>query len=462
MSVSSLLSRESMINPPLVQTPAKLRGLYLPCRYKAMYGGRGSGKSRGACDALITKTMESSKRVVCCREVQKTIKESVKKLLEDSIRRLGLMQYYYITDYQIRSRINDSEFIFIGLSHNPESTVKSLEGCDIAFVEEAQTVSQTSLDILIPTIRKPGSEIWFVWNPRNIADPVQQLFLSSKGAPPNCWLQRVNWRDNPWFFETALNEERLWCKKNDPDKYLNIWEGEPIGDNQQFAVLPYSWLLKCVGAHKTLDWDCGGIHHAGLDVADDGNDMNAYARRTSSLLHGVETWRSEYLWQTAKKADMRNQQHSVMRCFYDAGGLGAGIKSEVSKLENEYTRYRPFLFGGSVEGADNPYTKGITNGDFFAKLNAQAWWNLRLRAENTLRLLDGQPVDLDRCFFISSDNMSEIEQNQLLIELSQCVYDDSTGKIKVDKAPDNKPSPNMADAVVMAFAYDLRKGLKSN
>ena len=450
-----------------VSIPDIYAGLFDHHRYKVAYGGRASGKSWSISQVLVLLAAQKNIRILCCREIQKSIAESSKKRLEDAISEAGLKPIFAITDTKIKCITTGSEFLFFGL-HANIGNIKSLEDIDIVWVEEAQYISEESFKILRPTIRKPGSELWFSLNPTSKADPVYAFFFGKDGPPPDSLLIEANWRDNP-FLPAESDSERLWCKRTRPDEYLHIWEGEPVGDSVAFRVLPYSWLLQCVDAHIKLDLDINGFRHAGLDVADDGNDCNAYAIRQGPLLENVETWNVKFLHQTAAKAHLRNQEHSVLRMYYDAGGLGAGIKSELSKLKYssdpnavyrpEVTKFEPFLFGGSVHGPDHKYTKGILNKDFFAKLNAQAWWNLRLRAENTLRALDGQEVNFERCLFING-KINDIDT--LLSELSQCVYDDTTGKIKVDKSPDDQPSPNMADAVIMAFAYDLRKGLKSN
>lgn len=205
-----------------VQLPEAFQGLFEPHRYKAFYGGRGSAKSHSIATALVLIGAQKPTRILCAREIQKSIADSVKRLLEDKIKALGLDGFYSSTLTDIRGK-NGTEFIFAGLRTNPES-IKSLEGIDIAWVEEAATVSQSSLDILIPTIRKEGSELWFSWNPRFKNDPIDAMFRGDK-TPPNALVQRVLWSDNRWFPD-VLKQELEWDRERDPDKYAHIWLGE--------------------------------------------------------------------------------------------------------------------------------------------------------------------------------------------------------------------------------------------
>lgn len=194
-----------------------------PVRYRAVYGGRGSAKSHSFAQALVIKAAQSPLRIGCYREIQKSIRDSVKRLLDDKIRESGLSDFYESTDTEIRGR-NGSLFIFNGLRSNPEA-VKSTEGLDLAAVFEANKVSQKSWDLLIPTVRKEGSEIWAEWNPDSAADPVDQLFRGENGQPPGSIVRKVNWDQNP-FFPEVLKQELEWDRKRDPDKYAHIWLGE--------------------------------------------------------------------------------------------------------------------------------------------------------------------------------------------------------------------------------------------
>src|SRR5574343_562163 len=144
--------------------PLKLQGLFKPMRYKVAYGGRGSGKSWAFARALLIQASEKPLRVLCGREVQKSIKQSVHTLLKDQIQELGLGQFYDVLETEIRGK-NGTQFSFAGLASHTVESIKSFEGCDIVWIEEAQTVSKKSWDILIPTIRKPNSEIWVTFNP---------------------------------------------------------------------------------------------------------------------------------------------------------------------------------------------------------------------------------------------------------------------------------------------------------
>ena len=204
-----------------IELPQAFRELFRPARYKAFYGGRGSGKSHSIATALVLLASQRPLRVLAAREIQRSIRDSSKRLLDDRIAALGLGRRFRSTETAIRGR-NGSLFLFAGLRSNPES-IKSMEGIDIAWVEEAASVSQCSLDILIPTIRKPGSELWFSWNPRHASDPVDGLFRSGP-ARPDAIVRHVSFRDNPWF-PPVLDAERLWDRGRDPDKYAHVWEG---------------------------------------------------------------------------------------------------------------------------------------------------------------------------------------------------------------------------------------------
>lgn len=194
----------------------------LDVRYRAVYGGRGSGKSHGFASALLLKAAERPLRVLCAREIQKSIKDSVKRLLDDKTEALGLRDFYQSTDTEIRG-LNGSLFLFYGLRTNPES-VKSAEGIDIAAVFEADRVSQRSLELLIPTVRKDGSEIWAEWNPNLKTDPIDAMFRGET-KPPGSIVRRVNFDANP-FFPEVLKRDMEWDKRRDPEKYAHIWLGE--------------------------------------------------------------------------------------------------------------------------------------------------------------------------------------------------------------------------------------------
>lgn len=204
-----------------IDLPAKLSGLFQPHRYKVVYGGRGGAKSWSFARALLIQGAQQRKRILCCREYQKNIKDSVHKLLVDQITELHLEKLYSATDTSITSR-NGTEMLFEGLRYNAEG-IKSLEGVDIAWIEQAERVSKHSLDILIPTIRKDGSEIWVTINPELEEDPAYERFVVH--PPPDTWLVEQNWRDNPWFPE-VLRAEMEYLKKHDPDEWMTVWEGK--------------------------------------------------------------------------------------------------------------------------------------------------------------------------------------------------------------------------------------------
>jgi len=200
--------------------PVKLEGLFKKSRYKVAYGGRGGAKSWGIARALLILGAKSPMRILCAREFMTSMRDSVHKLLSDQIESLGLLGFYEITQASIRGK-NGTEFSFVGLKNNI-ANVKSYEGVDICWVEEAQTVSRLSWNVLIPTIRKESSEIWISFNPELETDETYQRFVAN--PPADCITMKVNWYDNPWFPET-LKLEKDSLKLRDEEAYNQVWEG---------------------------------------------------------------------------------------------------------------------------------------------------------------------------------------------------------------------------------------------
>ena len=207
-----------------IEYPAAYQPLLTPSkRYRGAHGGRGSGKSWAFALLLLARCLQAPTRAVCAREIQKSLEQSVKRLLEDQIARYDLGSQFRILNTHLETP-GGGIVIFQGLQQHTAESIKSLEGYDIAWVEEAQTLSQRSLDILRPTIRKAGSELWFSWNPNQPTDPVD-AFLRGQSLPPGAIVVGTTYRDNPWL-PPDLKVELEWDQARDPDKFAHIWLGQ--------------------------------------------------------------------------------------------------------------------------------------------------------------------------------------------------------------------------------------------
>lgn len=210
--------------------------LLQPSRYKALFGGRGSGKSHFFAELLVDKHLDQGIRSVCVRENQRSLSESAKRLIQDKIEAMGLTERHGFKVWKDRIETpGDGMILFQGMQDHTAESIKSMESIDFCWVEEAQTLSSTSLKLLRPTIRGENSELWFSWNPRRKSDPVDAM-LRQGTIPTDAVVVQANWNDNPWF-PSVLEQERKDCLEADPDQYDNIWEGGyvTVSDNAFYA-----------------------------------------------------------------------------------------------------------------------------------------------------------------------------------------------------------------------------------
>lgn len=282
--------------------PDKLQCLFAPKRYKILYGGRGGAKSWGIARALLIQGAAKPLRILCAREFQNSISDSVHKLLSDQIHELGLEGFYEILQTSIRGQ-NGTEFAFTGLRHNA-TKLKSFEGVDVCWVEEAQTVSKASWNTLIPTIRKEGSEIWVSFNPELEDDETYQRFVLH--PPAEAAVVKIDWRDNPWFPD-VLRKEMEALKERDPDAYLNVWEGQcrktlegaiyakeirkAYEENRVTKVLPFP------GKPIETFWDLGKRDHTAIWFAQiqlgEYRILDFYQNRAENLPHYFDVMREK-------------------------------------------------------------------------------------------------------------------------------------------------------------------------
>jgi phage terminase large subunit len=208
-------------------------------RYIGIWGGRGSGKSHFVAEWIVERCMLAKTNVVCIREVQKSLQQSVKKLLEDKIEALGVGHMFEVQEAKIKAP-HGGVIIFQGMQNHTADSIKSLEGFDVAWVEEAQSLSQKSLDLLRPTIRKNGSMLLFTWNPRLASDPVD-AFLRTDDPPPGSVVIEVNFTANPWF-PKVLRQEMEYDRGRDPDKYAHVWLGQYLANSE--ARVFKNWVVR--------------------------------------------------------------------------------------------------------------------------------------------------------------------------------------------------------------------------
>jgi hypothetical protein len=329
---------------PELELPEAFGDLFTPARYKAYHGGRGSAKSWSFATALLIQGCEKPLRVLCAREVQLSIKDSVKQLLDDRAKALGLSDFYESTQHEIRGR-NGTVFIFAGLGRLTTDQIKSMEGIDRAWVEEAQTISASSMEILSPTIRKDDSEIWFSWNPRHASDPVDQRFRGPV-VPERSIIRRVNYDDNP-FFKGVLEEEREFDERANPARYGHIWLGEyepmavgaiwdrlTIHQGRRAEAPPMQRILVGIDPAGSSE---SGANSTGIVAGGIGEDGRGYVLEDASLVGTPEQWAK----QAIAVYDMLDADAIVVETNY-GGEMVAGtirsVRPTVKVIEVRATR----------------------------------------------------------------------------------------------------------------------------
>ena len=437
-------------------------------RFLALFGGRSGGKSESVARTLVWVGSRKKLFVVCLRQVQNSIGESSKATLENAIRELGLDDHYRITRNEIVGR-NGTRFIFRGLSKATQGNLRSIPGLDIAWVEEAQDITEDSYRDLTPTMRKTGSQIWLTFNPKRPTDIVYRMFISEPVPPPRSVIHKVNYYDNP-FATAETHEEAAYDKLYHPDEYRHVWLGELAPDLGVRRVLLMDDLVKCeelYDRYKHLGEDVRPF--VGLDIADAGPDMNAMAVRRGPCLTELDVWRGGggSTLQTTQRADSKAVAIKAIRLFYDEGGVGYGVRQDLTHIVQMNGRrpYQivPVKFGESPMGPDELFDRRLTNREVFALRNSQLAWAVKQRAHNTTRLANGESVDPRDCLFINPAIRKTLATKNVLEQLNQPVWDDGdSGKIKIDKKPDDMPSPDMFDAVCLVFAEDSRNGLRQH
>jgi phage terminase large subunit len=432
-------------------------------RNRVLHGGRASSKSWDAAGFAIYLACRLKIKVLCARQFQNKISESVYSLLVLQIERFGLQRQFRILDNKIIHKRTGSEFIFYGLWRHI-SEIKSLEGIDICWLEEAHALTEQQWEILEPTIRKEGSQFWIVFNPLLSTSFAWRRFVLN--PPPGTLIRQINYIENPFLSQT-MRDVIAARKEEDEEEYRHIYLGIPRDDDNN-AVIKRSWVMAAVDAHLALGIEPTGRRRVGFDVADDGDDKNALVAAHGPLATWSDMWKAgeDELLKSATRARAAAAERDA-DLVYDSIGVGAGVGAKVTEL-NEAPEsggkvlHTGFNAGGSVSRPDEIYAKSHprkTNRDMFSNAKAQAWWSVADRFRNTFNAVEkGQAFDPSDMIFISSglDNLS-----LLIDELCTPKRDfDNAGKVKVESKKDlakknrdggPKPSPNLADAFVMAY-----------
>ena len=423
-------------------------------RNRVLYGGRMSSKSWDAAGFAVFLSQQCTIRFLCTRQFQNKISESVYTLIKTQITRFGLLDQYTITDNSIRHKTTGSEFLFYGLWRSIDE-IKSLEGIDICWIEEAHNLTENQWEILNPTLRNDESQFWIIFNPRLATDFVYKRFVVS--PPANTITRLINYTENPFLSDTAL-ELIDSAKAEDYDEFQHVYLGVPRDDDDS-VVIKRSWLMAAINAHLTVkpssgQWS-GGVT-LGYDVADSGADANATTVMDGSIAIHLDVWKGgeDELFESAKRARGTATQYHASHIGYDSIGVGAGTGAHLNNLD--WRRHFKFNAGAKVADPKRDYrdTK-IHNEDFFSNLKAQCWWLTADRFRNTyLAVTKGRQFRAEDMISISSDCDSKL-LDLLIDELATPKRDfDNTGKVKVESKKDlakrEIASPNLADSFIIA------------
>lgn len=387
-------------------------------RIKLYYGGRGGGKSYAFADSLLIKGRMQKLLIACLREVQESIKDSVYRLLSDRI------AFYHLNDYVIKeskiiNKITGTEFIFKGLRDSDIQKIKSLEGVDIAWIEEGQTISKKSWDILAPTIRKDGSEIWISMNRELENDPLWVLLAAHPDE--RTLVIKVNYYDNP-FCPQELRLQAQKCQAEHPEDYLHIWLGQPQKSGNAALISP-TIVRQAFSNHNIISQSPLIV---GLDIARFGDDRTAFCLRQGRVCHKFITLEHHDIVSIADYCQIIINDYKPAKIFLDSGGIGAGVYDIL--IARGFRRLvRAVNFGSRAIADDRYYNR-----------RAEMWDNAREWLSSDLAV--SLPPDESLLSELCSVNKSYDSKGRLLLESKDEV------KKRLGRSPD------LADAFVLTFA----------
>lgn len=421
---------------------------YIKARNRVLYGGRASSKSWEFAGMAQHIASTSKARFLCVRRFQNKIKDSVYTLIAaqiDNFKSPG----FNVMATEIK-HVNGSDFTFYGIERNTDE-IKSFEGADILWIEEAHNLTAEQWKILEPTIRKESSEIWISFNPKFISDFIYQRFIIN--PPPNTIVRLINYTENQFLSQTMLDVIAA-AKAEDEDEYAHVYLGVPLTDDDM-AVIKRSWLEAAVDAHVKLDVDMGGARTVGYDVADSGEDKNAVAIFNGAICEHVEDWKAPE--DELKQSTVRAWSHvGNGRLIYDAIGVGAHVGSTLKDMGK--TGYFKFLASGAVMHPKERYAADIKNGEKFENLKAQAWQDVADRLRNTFNAVNkGEAFNPSEMISISSE-VTCIDRLKSELATPRKRFSKrglDMVETKDELAKREVKSPNLADAFIMAACPHL-------
>jgi len=380
---------------------------------------------------------------------------------------MDLFDRFEVGVNMITCTTSGSTIIFEGLKNNT-TKIKSMEGIDIVWCEEAEAITEYSWDLLIPTIRKSGSEVWISFNPADELDATYSKFVTPYAdallkdgyyEDDNIYVAKVGYQqaERAGWFPDELKAEMEACKLSNHRKYLHIWEGEPNTDYEDSIIQP-EWVDAAIDSHIKLGFKARGVKSLGFDPADEGNDAKAYVVRHGSLVTDCQAWTTGDLEAGVEKAYQAAYDARCTDFVYDSIGVGAGVKMKLRALDgNNEIRIEGFCGSESPRSPTQKYEGDRQNGDIFRNLRAQWWWYLRDRFEATYRAVEqGNYSNPDELISLDSKmvNLKMLKSELTRVQRKRGRAVNSL--IQIESKQDMKAralkSPNLADALVYCFA----------
>lgn len=431
--------------------------------YKLLKGGRFSSKTQDAGGMAAYLARNYSVKFLCIRQFQNRIADSVYTVIKEKIEQAGWASEFTIGVSTIRHNVTGSEFLFYGMARNIND-IKGTEGVDICWIEEGESLTAEQWEVIDPTIRKEGSEIWLLWNPKYVSDFVQTKLPRLLGD--DCILKHINYDQNPFLSSTArAKAERL--KEADPESYAHIYLGQALSDDER-VIIKLSWIESAIDAHVKLGIEVTGKTTVGYDVADSGKDLCANVVTKGIVTIAAEEWKAaeDELNESCRRTYNNALKHNgAIR--YDSIGVGAHSGSEFKSINTEryllpdYTaiEYEGYNAGGAVRNPDSIYGETeVLNKDFFENVKAQDWWTVADRFRNTYNAVTKGMEFAEEDLISISSEIGQATLDKLKEELSTPRRDFSKGgKVKVESKADmakrDVVSPNLADSFIMSNCH---------